>query len=187
MSHPSASPGRRRLQRAVALYVAGIEHLAVAIMAALVVVAILQVFFRYVLNDSLSWSEELMRYLMIWEAYLVAGVAYSRGEMLGMRFVVDACPPPVRRALEMIGRVLIAVFLIFTAWYGTRFVLLTSGDEAIGLSISLGWVHASVPVGAALLTFHVLFAGLFAPQAAPQPVDTHGLRLSGQTSQGVPS
>ena len=44
-------------------------------MAALVAV---QVFFRYVLNHSLFWSEELARFLLIWLTFLGASVAYHR-------------------------------------------------------------------------------------------------------------
>jgi len=44
-------------------------------MAALVAV---QVFFRYVLNHSLFWSEELARFLLVWLTFLGASVAYHR-------------------------------------------------------------------------------------------------------------
>ena len=38
-----------------------------------------QVFFRYVLNHSLFWSEELARYILVWLTFLGASVAYRRG------------------------------------------------------------------------------------------------------------
>ena len=66
-------------------------------------VAGLHVFYRYVLADSLFWSEELMRDPMVWTAYLCAGLAYSRGEMLGMRMVVDACLLLLRTAIFTLG------------------------------------------------------------------------------------
>lgn len=50
--------------------------LAAALLAAMVVMVIAQVFFRYVLNDSLGWTEELAKYLMVWVACLVAPWAY---------------------------------------------------------------------------------------------------------------
>ena len=45
-----------------------------ALMSAIIV---LQVFFRYVLNNSLAWSEELARYLFIWTIYI--GISYGVG------------------------------------------------------------------------------------------------------------
>ena len=57
----------RTIDRVVARWERGA---AVALLAVTVVIVVLQVFFRYVLNSSLSWSEEAARYLFIWAALL---------------------------------------------------------------------------------------------------------------------
>ena len=145
----------------VRAYFGVVEWLAIAAIAAMTMVAGLQVFFRYVLADSLAWSEELMRYLMIWTAYLCAGMAYTRGEMLGMRFIVDALPQPVRAAVDWVGRILVVALLVVIAWYGWQFALRTRSEQATALPLSMLWVHASVPVGASLLAAHVLLTGYF--------------------------
>ena len=54
-----------------------------ALMSAIIVA---QVFFRYVLNNSLSWSEELARYLFIWTIYI--GISY--GVKMDKHVAVDA-------------------------------------------------------------------------------------------------
>ena len=41
-------------------------------------VVILQVIFRYIFNNSLFWSEELARYLLVWLTFLGASCAYHR-------------------------------------------------------------------------------------------------------------
>lgn len=156
--HPPADVSL--LQRTARLYVRLIENIAIAGIAVLTVVAAIQVFYRYVLNDSLFWSEELMRYLMAWVAYLTAGIAYSRGEMLGMRFVVDALPPKARRAVDIASRILIVLFLGTVVWFGFEYAWRTSMEEAIALEFSLFWVHLSVAVGAFLLILHVVFSEL---------------------------
>ena len=51
----------------------------------------MQVFSRYVLESSLFWSEEFMRYLMLWIVAVGAGISYTRGQFLGIwRFMADA-------------------------------------------------------------------------------------------------
>src|SRR6187200_260421 len=45
-------------------------------MLAIVVIMIVQVFARYVLNASLIWAEELCRYVLIWQSFLLIGIAY---------------------------------------------------------------------------------------------------------------
>ena len=162
---PAAGPTRGFAAR----YITTLETLAIAAIAAMTLVAGLQVFYRYVLADSLFWSEELMRYLMVWTAYLCAGLAYSRGEMLGMRMVVDACPPPLRTAIDWVGRGLVTVLLLVIVWSGVEFALRTRHEEATALRVSMLWIHASVPIGAALLAVHVIFSGFFRGVVGPSP------------------
>ena len=62
-----------------------ISILALAIMVCLILG---QVFFRYVMNDALNWSEEAARFGMIWMTGLMAPLAYRLGgfvaiDMLG--------------------------------------------------------------------------------------------------------
>jgi hypothetical protein len=53
-----------------------IEYLLFGLGFTMTVVVAVQVFFRYVLNQSLFWSEELARYLLVWLSFLGASVAY---------------------------------------------------------------------------------------------------------------
>ena len=41
-----------------------------ALLCGMVVIMIVQIFFRYVLGMSLSWSEEITRYLFVWSAFM---------------------------------------------------------------------------------------------------------------------
>ena len=65
------------LARVVTGYLRIIRFLAGSCMALIVAVMIAQVFFRYVLGGSLIWAEELCRYLLIWQTFLVLGLAYK--------------------------------------------------------------------------------------------------------------
>ena len=46
------------------------EMLLIILLTAMTLVMGVQVFSRYILNASLSWSEELTRYLFIWSAFI---------------------------------------------------------------------------------------------------------------------
>ncbi|WP_337997707.1 TRAP transporter small permease [Oleispirillum naphthae] len=52
-----------------------IGHAVVLLFAAMTTIILMQVFFRYVLENSLSWSEELARYMFIWLTFLGASIA----------------------------------------------------------------------------------------------------------------
>ena len=73
---------------------------------ALMVVAILiQVFFRYVLNNALPWPDEAARFCMLWMTGLMAPSAFRAGGFVAIDMVVAALP-------RMIGG-LLSLFLLF--------------------------------------------------------------------------
>jgi TRAP-type C4-dicarboxylate transport system permease small subunit len=153
-----------KLLRVCRTYQQFINSSGIVLIAAIAVIAGLQVFFRYVVGASLYWSEELMRYTMAWAAFLMAGTAYSRGEMLGFTLFIDMLPPVLRRLALLIGRIAIVTFLGVVVFYGVDFAWRTRQDDATALQISMIWVHGSVVVGSALMILHVVAAQITGDQ-----------------------
>ena len=56
------------------------ESIAALLLAFIVVVNALGVFYRYVLVDPIGWTEESMRYAVIWATFLAGAAALYRGE-----------------------------------------------------------------------------------------------------------
>ncbi len=137
-------------------YVTAIEILLVAGMAGMVILATLQVFFRYIVGASLSWSEEALRYLMIWIAFLGIGLAYSRGEMIGMKLLTNSLPHRISMIMGLIGRLMILAMMITIAWFGWEFAWKTRESAATALPVSMFWIHIAVATGAALTVLHVI-------------------------------
>lgn len=69
------------------------------------------VFFRYVLGNSLYWTEELGRYLMIWAGLLGAVIAMKGDEHVGISMAVERFPPRIRRWLSLMARLVVSIFL----------------------------------------------------------------------------
>lgn len=146
------------LVRALRGYVLTIETLMIAGMVGVVILAALQVFFRYAIGASLSWSEEALRYLMIWIASLGIGLAYSRGEMIGMELLTNSLPRSVTKVIAIVGRLLILAMMLAIVWYGWNFAWKTRAGFATAIPISMFWVHVSVAFGCALVALHVVGA-----------------------------
>ena len=72
-----------------------------------------QVFYRYVLNDSLGWSEEVAKIMMVWSAFLVAPWAYRQGANVSIDMFVEAFPLLARRLMETVLNLLV---LFIVAW-----------------------------------------------------------------------
>lgn len=146
------------LVRLARRYVALVETLLISGMVGVVVLAALQVFFRYVVGMSLSWSEEALRYLMIWISSLGIGLAYSRGEMIGMGLLVGILPRRLGLVVSVAGRLIILMLMIMIAWYGWQFAWKTRGAGATAIPISMFWVHISIAFSSVLVALHIIVA-----------------------------
>lgn len=121
---------------------------------ALIVAA--QVFFRYILNQSLFWSEELARYLMVWLTFLGAGVAYYRRIHPGIDILTKRLSGEQQHRLEiMIHAVCLGFFAILVV-YGIRFAWFVRLQISPALSIPKWIVFAVIPLSGMILVVHSL-------------------------------
>ncbi len=158
------------LPRFVRAYLAIIETMLITGMAAVVIIAALQVFFRYVVGASLSWSEEALRYTMIWISSLGAGLAYSRGEMIGMTILVNRLPRQISLAVQIAGRLLVLAAMGLVVVYGWQFAVKTGDGRAVALPVTMFWLHVSIAVSALLISIHIL-ASMISLLRGPQDPD----------------
>lgn len=113
----------------LSLWIAGIG------MVAMTLIVGWQVFGRYVLNDSPSWSEPLSLYLMSWFIMLGAAVGVRESVHLGLDIVRYVMPPSVQKAMDLLSLGLIVLFGIGMAYYST---LLAAGTWTARIPV-LGW------------------------------------------------
>lgn len=119
-------------------------------------VVLLGVFTRYILNDSLAWTEELARYSMIWLSWLGGGIAIRRGAHIAVEFFTDALSEKARSAVVMVGRLGVFFFLGVCLWYGLQLTARVSAQSTIALGISMQIPYAAIPIGSFLMAYHLL-------------------------------
>ncbi|MBI1291377.1 TRAP transporter small permease subunit [bacterium] len=150
------------------IYARTIESLAGVSMAIILVVMIAQVAARYLFSGSLIWAEELCRYLLLWQTFLLLGVAYQRGEFVMLDLLPYMLSPRARLILKCVTAVPILIFLVVIVDqgfdYASRFDrqkipaldFIWSSITGNNAGVSVKWVYVSVPIGAALLTLHIM-------------------------------
>jgi hypothetical protein len=70
-----------------------------------------QVFMRFVVGQPSTWSEVLVRSIMIWTVYLAAAAAFREGAMIAAEVLVRAVPRPLGKAMQIFAGLLSLVFL----------------------------------------------------------------------------
>ncbi|WP_421998596.1 TRAP transporter small permease [Reyranella sp.] len=131
----------------LAVFVAGAAlALALGVMAA-------QVVCRYLLDDSLVWSEEVARYALVWSSMVGAAVAYRQGGHVAITNLVERLPARLRLAVSRVVHLLILGFGGLVAWTGWALSARNFARHQLSaaLQIDIAWVNLAIPVGGALI------------------------------------
>ena len=123
----------------------------IVLILAISVILTLQVFMRYVVQESLSWSEELSRYMFIWLIYL--GISYGAKVMRHIK--IDAglymFPKRMRRSVVICGDVIFLIFAITVVIYASKLtarqIMLEQQSSAMGIPMYLVYIAPAVGFG----------------------------------------
>ena len=124
-----------------------------AVMATLVFVNVVT---RYLFNFSIIWAEEVSQYLMIWIAYLGAGLALREGRHVAVEMLQDRLPAALGRKVRIAVGGLVLAFLGAVTVLGLQFVVFVWNQETPVLNISLGIPSLAIPIGTLLFAVHLL-------------------------------
>jgi TRAP-type C4-dicarboxylate transport system permease small subunit len=131
---------------------------AVALLAVTVAIVVLQVFFRYVLNSSLSWSEEAARYLFIWAALLGFSSSVEAGRLFRFEMLAARLPPAGRRVCAALFACAAVAFIGVLVFNGGLLVAHTASQSSPAMEMPMAIAYAALPVGGILMAIHFLAA-----------------------------
>jgi C4-dicarboxylate transporter, DctQ subunit len=145
--------------RAVDRVIEGFEDLVVALgLCIATIAAFAEVVARFVFNTSTGAGGELTNYSIIWAAMIGAAVAARSGVHIGVDVVVKQMPPVFAKWTVLTA---LAISALFTLWVTVLGVELTQFSFGTGqTTMELLWprwpLFLSVPVGMALMTYHLV-------------------------------
>ncbi len=134
------------------------EALSVLLGMLLFVTVLWQVFTRYVLNDPSGMSEELARYLYVGVVFFGAAAAIGDRSHVGIPFLVEKLPPPLRLAVALFVQALVLAFCLGMVWWGWRAAMMVWDLPSEAMEVPTGLVLAVVPVSMAFAAFRVVLA-----------------------------
>lgn len=137
-------------------------------MLAIVVIMVVQVFCRYVLNASLIWAEELCRYILVWQSFLLIGIAYLQGELIVLDVLSTRVSPAIRLLIRVLVTLPVCYFLYLMVRHGLVYASRFSAQTIPAIDfiwvslfgrqahLPIFWVYVSVPIGCAILLIHIV-------------------------------
>ena len=129
----------------------------------MVIVIIIQVFFRYVLNNALPWPDEVARFLMLWMTGLIAPSAYRWGGFVSIDMLQRFLPKILSNILVFLILIISLTVLLIGFEMGLKHInagwIFSSSSIKIPYSLlggkteamKLAWMYMSLPIGIFLL------------------------------------
>lgn len=153
---------------AMALLARIVMTIACACLIGMTLVEAWQVYARYVLNNSPSWTEPVALLLMSFAMMFGASLGVRGEAHFGFPLVVHLAPPPVRVVLVTFSRLIIITIGLFLAYWGGTLLADGWDVQMAGAPLPQGLFFLPICLGGVLIAVFALERLLTAPATAPR-------------------
>jgi TRAP-T family tripartite ATP-independent periplasmic transporter, membrane protein len=134
------------------------EVILVILLVCMIFILGLQIVLRYVFKNSLSWSEELVRYMFVWSTFI--GIPYSIKNNTSIRVnqFKTAMPIKVQNILSYVDKFIIFILFLIMAVFSIDIVnsSFASGQSSAAMGIPYWLIQISVPIGSVLSLIRIV-------------------------------
>ena len=136
------------------------EYLLVSSLVFTVLLIFYQVIMRYGFNNSSFWSEEVARYVFMWQIWMGASIGFKDDKHIKIEFFTGALRGKVKVFFSLLCNLLMFAFCVFLVVKGYEYLKLTYMLKKVtpALRYSYVYVYASLPLSALAVGFRM--AGL---------------------------
>lgn len=131
------------------------EFTTMFMLAAIVVLVLLQIISRALIGSSFFWTEELSRFLLIWVTFLGAGVAFQYGAHICVESLFNRLPMHLKKYAQIgIALLCIAFFLVLIV-KGYELCERTMNQMSPAMQVPMGYVYFIIPISGVLQILNV--------------------------------
>jgi len=134
------------------------EFLLTLLLLAMVLIMGLQVFSRFVLKASLSWTEELTRYMFIWAGFLSVSYCSKRCISIKIEQFVARFSRRTKAAIKLVNHTIELAFFFYMIPFAFSYMMsaVESGQVSPALGIPMYFVQAAPFVSFILVAFRII-------------------------------
>ena len=124
----------------IASFIAG------TLIGVMTLVILYMVYFRYVVNDTPYWSEEVARCMMLWMTFCVLPISYRIGSNVTLDLVINKFSGRFLILFETFIHFLILLFIINFFYQSLSFVQSGMGARAYSFDLQIGYIYLILPI-----------------------------------------
>lgn len=133
-----------------------VEIIIFILFAILSVLIFFQVFNRFVTNNSLTWSEEICRYLMIWTVFLASAVVYREGRHMRVDNLVNALKGVPLHIINTVSMIFQIAFIFMLFWGAYTLYPILIGQESPANHVNMAIPYTAIPTCATLMCIAII-------------------------------
>ena len=134
------------------------ENLIGFALLATTLIIFVNVIMRYFMNTSITWAEEVVKYLMIWIAFIGGSTCFRKGVHVSIDVLLEIVPKRAQIFIVTIITLIAGAFTTAMAYYGIKLVefIQNSGQVSPALSMPMWIPYLALPIGFTLMTIRNL-------------------------------
>lgn len=146
------------LRRLATIWSAFEEGLSAMLMLSSTLILFVNVLLRYIFHSSTTWAEEVIRYSIIWVAFVGGSLCARQGEHIGIELFTTLLPPKANKALRVLANLIAAVFVAIFAVYafGLTMQIVQLNQRSPAVYMPMWIVYSSMPLGGFLMAVRFL-------------------------------
>ena len=130
------------------------QWIAMLLLAGITVLVFVSAMMR-TLGFPLNWAQDAALIMFAWLSFIGGDIALHSTGLIGVDLFVVHFPKRVQKAIDILFKVIMLVFLGVLVYFGFQYVMTGYKRLITTLNISYAYVTASVPVGALLMIISV--------------------------------
>ncbi len=148
--------GEINLVKAVNKLMKVVEFVVTALLAAAVVIVILQIFWRYVLSNPLGWTDQMARFMFMWIIMLGIPVMFNRNIMMSFDMILENIHGKPHDIIHIVIRLLGVAFCVCYFLFALKLCQMSAGKTFPGVKIPYNFLYAAQPSCCVLLAIVLL-------------------------------
>ena len=115
-------------------------------------VVLVGVFYRYVVDQALSWYDEFTGYILVWVTMYGSVAALARGKHICFETLVEKLSPGGQRVMQAFGAFCVLGFSLVILVSGWVLMREMAGETAISAPwVKMAWIYSVMPISGALM------------------------------------
>lgn len=133
-----------------------LEKIVMVFLGVAIIIIAFQIFFRYVLENPLWWSEQTARCLFIWMMMLSVPIIFRRKGAVAFDLLVNAMPEKIRDIIHIAAQCVVLFFSVSYCYYGIELCIQTGNRIISGIEVPQNLMYIAAPISMFILTLVIL-------------------------------